>query len=454
MAELERLALRCIWPGFPGHEPPDWVRRWLSQGLGGVVYFGRNVRDPEQVAALSGTLRAEQPDLVVAIDEEGGDVTRLELATGSSSPGNWALGVVDDVETTEAVARGIGTLCAAAGVNLDFAPVADVNSNPRNPVIGVRSFGAEPELVARHVSAFVRGLQSTGVAACAKHFPGHGDTEEDSHLALPVAHGDLDAALVPFRAAVAAGVQSIMTAHIVVPAVDGVPATVSRRLLTDLLRGELGFDGLVVTDALEMRGLAGSVGVEEGAVQALAAGADALCLGFELGEEDVRSVCAAILEAVRSGRLAEERVAEAARRAERLARWAGRPHPADVLPEAGLEAARRALHVEGDVQVDGPARVVELLPEPNIAAGPHEHSLAHLLDTADGGRLVIVLRDAHRYERERTEAERLLEAHPDAIVVETGLPSWRPPAARAYIATQGAGQANLEAAAERLRGEG
>ena len=452
MSDLDQLALRCIWPGFPGHEPPDWVRRWLAEGLGGVVLFGRNVRDLEQVASLSAALRAEQPELLVATDEEGGDVTRLELASGSSSPGNWALGAVDDVEATEAVARRLGSLCAAAGVNLDFAPVADVNSNPRNPVIGVRSFGAEPDLVARHVAAFVRGLQACGVAACAKHFPGHGDTEDDSHLSLPVAQGDLEAALVPFRAAVEAGVQSMMTAHIVVPGVDDVPATVSRKLLTDLLRGELGFDGLVVTDALEMQGLAGSVGVEQGAVQALAAGADALCLGFELGDEDVRAVCAAVVEAVRAGRLAEERLEEAAGRVESVARWATGPRPLEVAGEVGLEAARRAVQVDGDVRLNGPARVVELLPEPNIAAGPHKHSLAKLLGaTPGGGRLVVVLRDAHRHEWARSETERLLAESPDAIVVETGLPLWRPAAADAYVATNGAGRVNLEAATEALR---
>jgi len=448
-AELERLALACIWPGFPGLEPPDWVRRRLAEGLGGVVLFGRNCRDLEQVAALSAALRAERPGVIVATDEEGGDVTRLEVETGSSFPGNWALGVVDDPGMTEAVARGIGSLCATAGVNLNFAPVADVNSNPRNPVIGVRSFGADPELVARHVAAYVRGLQSVGVAACAKHFPGHGDTEADSHLELPVAQGDLSDALLPFRAAIEAGVQSMMTAHIVVPELDTAPATVSRRVLTELLRGELGFTGLVVTDALEMQGLAATVGVEQGAVRAIAAGADALCLGFELGDDTVLSVRDAIVDAVQSGELAEERLAEAAARAGRG--WAVRPHAVDS--EVGLDAAWRALRIDGDVRLEGPARVVELLPEPNIAAGVHEHSLEKLLGAgaAAEGRLVIVLRDAHRYEALRAEAEQLLVEHPDAVVVETGLPYWRPPEARGYITTHGAGRANLQAAAEQLR---
>ena len=166
------------------------MRRRLAEGLGGVVLYAWNVESPEQLRALTDDLRSEREDVLIAIDEEGGDVTRLEAATGSSYPGNGALGVVDDVELTERVAASLGAELADAGVNLDFAPVADVNTNPLNPVIGIRSFGADAGLVARHVAAFVRGLQRAGVAACAKHFPGHGDTSVDSHLALPVVDVD------------------------------------------------------------------------------------------------------------------------------------------------------------------------------------------------------------------------------------------------------------------------
>jgi beta-N-acetylhexosaminidase len=451
--ELERLALACVWPGFPGHEPPEWVRRRLSDGLGGVCLFGWNVRDVQQVAELTAALRAENPAVLVSTDEEGGDVTRLEVATGSSFPGNLALGVVDDLGVTAAVGTAIGSLCARAGVNLDLAPCADVNSNPDNPVIGVRSFGADLALVARHVRAFVEGLQRCRVAACAKHFPGHGDTAQDSHHELPHAEGDLEAALLPFRAAIDAGAKSIMTAHIVVPSLDEAPATLSPRVLTELLRGELGFDGLVVTDALEMRAVADTVGVEESAVRAIAAGADALCLGHDLADESVESVCRALTDAVRDGRLPIERLAEAAGRVEAVAGWAV-PQPVDGDPVVGLDAARRALQMDGDARLGAPARVIELFPEPNMAAGPHEHSLAAALgaDDATAGRIVIVLRDAHRHQWARYETERLLAEYPDAIVVETGLPRWRPPTARAYVATNGSGRVNLEAAAEALRG--
>jgi len=447
------MALACIWPGFPGYEAPEWVRRRLADGMGGVCLFGWNVRDVEQVAELTAALRAENPAVLVSTDEEGGDVTRLELATGSSFPGNWALGVADDAGMTAEVAAGIGSLCAQAGVNLDLAPCADVNSNPANPVIGIRSFGADPALVSRHVAAFVQGLQRCGVAACAKHFPGHGDTAQDSHHELPRAEGDLEAALAPFRAAVDAGVKTVMTAHIVVPAFGTGPATVSKELLTGQLRGGLGFDGLVVTDALEMRGLADSVGIEEGAVLALEAGADALCLGHDLADEAVERVCGAITGAVEAGRLPVDRLAKACERIASVAAWA-QPQPVDFDPGVGRGAACRALRVEGDVRLAGPARVVELLPDPNMAAGPAEHSLAQLLGTepdADG-RMVVVLRDAHRYDWVREQADALLADCPNAVVVETGLPYWRPASARNYVATHGAGRANLEAAAEVLLG--
>ena len=295
----------------------------------------------------------------MAIDEEAGDVTRLESVHGSSRPGNFALGAVDDPELTEAVARDLGAELAAAGITLNYAPDADVNSNPANPVIGVRAFGADPALVARHTAAWVRGLQAGGVAACAKHFPGHGDTRVDSHHDLPRITADrdrLDACeLAPFRAAVAAGVQAVMTGHLLVPALDPqLPATLSRRILGGLLREELGFSGVVVTDAVEMRAVADRYGFAGAAVRALAAGADAICVGGERADEHAaRELRDAIVAAVVSGELPEERLAEAAKRVGQLAAWtvAARAAPADVpAPRGagstvGLAAARRAVRV-------------------------------------------------------------------------------------------------------------
>ncbi len=459
---LEPAAAACVFPGFDGVGVPDWLKRLLADGLGGVVLFARNVRDPEQLAELTASLRAERPDLLIAVDEEGGDVTRLEAATGSSFPGNLALGAVDDTELTRRVAAAIGGELAAVGVNLDLAPVADVIVDPGNPIVGVRSFGSGPQLVARHVAAFVEGLQSVGVAACAKHFPGHGETAADSHLELPTVEAGretlLARALPPFAAAVGAGSRAVMTAHVRFPALDPEPATVSAGLI-GLLRSELGFTGLVMTDALEMRAITGTFGLEGGAVRALAAGADALCLGAERTPAEVEAVLAAIVEAVRVGPLPEERLREAAARVGELASWAASPRPHRDR-EAGAEAARRALRVEGNTALDGDPLVVELWPEPTIAAGEAHHGLGELLGAEtvrlvegqslplhDAGQpLVMVLRDAHRHPWQRELVP------PGSVVVETGLPRWRPRDARAFVATYGAGRANLEAAAELFRG--
>jgi beta-N-acetylhexosaminidase len=470
--DLERLAASCLFPGFAGVTASDELRRWLERGLGGVVLFARNVRDREQLRTLTAALRAERPDLIVAIDEEGGDVTRLEAASGSSYPGNHALGAVDDVELTEQVAAALGSDLAGVGINLDLAPVADVNTNPRNPVIGVRSFGADAERVARHVAAFVSGMQRVGVAACAKHFPGHGATEQDSHHELPVASGNLEEALLPFRAAVAAEVRAVMTAHIRVPELGERPATLNRGILHGLLRGELGFSGLVITDALEMRAVSASVGVEEGAVLALAAGADALCLGHDLPPDAVHR---ALLAAVRTGRLDEGRLRETAERVSDTASWTVRPAPPDSREscDVGESAARRALQTDGAVALSRPALVVELSPQPSMAAGEAGRGLgeslrsrlpatevirlagaprdaARLLEGHADRQLVIAVRDAHRHAWQRATTESLVAAAGDAIVVETGLPGWRPSGAAAYLATHGAGRVNLDAAADAL----
>jgi beta-N-acetylhexosaminidase len=468
-SELDQLAAGCLLAGFGGPTVPDWLRGWLDAGLGGVVLFARNVESRPQVAELTASLRAERDGLVIAIDEEGGDVTRLEAARGSSYPGNWALGAVDDTGLTEEVATAIAADLAGVGVGVDLAPVADVNVNTQNPIVGVRSFGSDPDLVGRHVAAFVAGLQGGGVAACAKHFPGHGDTSQDSHLELPVVERNEAAAaamLHPFRAAIDAGTRAVMTAHIQVAGLDDSPATLSAAVIDGLLRDELGFGGAVVTDALEMRAVSATVGAEEGAVRSLAAGADALCLGHDLRPESVQS---SVVEAVRTGRLAEDRVGEAASRVAELGGFSGEPRRDAARQDIGLDAARRALVSEGEVALARPPVVVELLPEASIAAGTAAHGLADALDSAPvvrlhdapldarsliakhfGRQLVVVVRDAHRHTWERVAATALLEAAPDGVLVEVGVPVWRPDVAN-YVATNGLGRVNLEAAAERLQ---
>ncbi|MFI7591333.1 glycoside hydrolase family 3 protein [Micromonospora sp. NPDC049359] len=487
---LPTLAAAVLQPGFVGTTPPPWVCRWLGEGLGSVVLFARNVVDTAQVAALTATLRAERPDVIVAIDEEAGDVTRIESARGSSRPGNYALGAVDDPALTEAVALDLGIELAAAGVTLDYAPDADVNSNPANPVIGVRSFGADPALVARHTAAWIRGLQGGGVAACAKHFPGHGDTRVDSHHDLPRITADrarLDACeLAPFRAAVAAGAQAVMTGHLLVPALDAdLPATLSQRILGGLLRDELGFSGVVVTDAVEMRAVADRYGFAGAAVRALAAGADAICVGGERSDEDAaRELRDAIVAAVVSGELPEERLAEAAKRVGQLAAWtvaarAARPSLTHRATDVGLVAARRAVRISTgpDAPVALPltraAHVVEFEPPRNIAIGAETpwgigEPLGELLPGtttvrhaepdvpadpgADAGDhpLVLVVRDLHRHDWMQAAVRRALANRPDAVVVELGVPALVVGAV--HLATHGATRASGRAAAEVLTG--
>jgi beta-N-acetylhexosaminidase len=465
VTSVERLALRCVLPGFVGTGAPDWVRRRAGDGLGGVVLFARNIEDRERLRALTASLHEARPELLVAVDEEGGDVTRLEARTGSSYPGNLALGTADDVGLTRAVAEAIGTDLADVGVDLNLAPVVDVNSNPLNPVIGVRSFGSDPGLVARHTAALVSGLQAAGVAACAKHFPGHGDTEVDSHVGLPVVASDPhDGALEPFQAAIAAGVRAVMSAHIVVPAVEDAPATISRPVMTGLLRDELGFDGLAISDGLDMKALSAESGIPEAAVRALIAGCDAVCVGGGPADSEVvDGIVAALADAVRKGRLLESRLAEAAGRVDALAAWRLAQGPASRPIEGiGLAAARRALRCDGDVRARDHAVVKRFDSEPSIAAGPVPWGVAGALaargvtvkeDVADlpDHSLVIVVRDLHRQPGRLADVEATLARRPDAIVVEMGVPACRPRGAGAYITTSGSARVCAEAAAEVMR---
>ncbi|MFG2502410.1 glycoside hydrolase family 3 protein [Streptomyces sp. NPDC048441] len=486
---LTRDALTVLQPGFVGTSAPDWLLRRIGEGLASVGLFGRNIASPEQLAALTAQLRAERDDVLVAIDEEGGDVTRLEVRSGSSFPGNHALGAVDDTALTRDVAAELGRRLAACGVNLNWAPSADVNSNPDNPVIGVRSFGADPLLVARHTAAYVEGLQSVGVAACTKHFPGHGDTAVDSHHDVPRIGVDSEVLrardLAPFRAAIAAGSRAVMSAHILVPSLDAeYPATLSRRILTGILREELNYDGLIVTDGMEMQAISATYGIERGSVLAIAAGADAICVGGGLADDDtVLRLRDALVAAVRSGELSEERLADAATRVRALAHWTSVPGAAKRPggapgTEIGLTAARRALTVtRGEsytAPLTDPPYVAAFTPMANIAVGDETPwgvaaELERLLPGTETGsftgadagalalaeagerRVVAVVRDAHRHAWMAESLDVLLSARPDTIVVEMGVPQ-SPPTGSLHIATHGAARVCGLAAAEVITG--
>ncbi len=484
---LSALADAVLLPCFDGTTAPDWLRRRIGDSLGGVCLFARNIGTPDEVAALSASLVAERESVVIAIDEEAGDVTRLDAKTGSPFPGAAALGRVDDAAATTEIAREVGELLAAAGVSLNFAPCADVAVDPSNPVIGSRSFGADPALVARHAAAWVAGQQAAGVAACVKHFPGHGDTAADSHRSVAVLRGDLDAlraeSIPPFAAAIGAGAASIMAGHLLAPAVDDAPASVSHRWLADILRGELRFDGAVVTDALEMAGVAERYGIPGGAVQALAAGADLLCIGGRTRPpEELDGIRDAIVVAVRSGALTEERLADAARRAGTLgvaAVRAGIPMSAAATgttaapatrSSATAEIARRALQVIGPLpRWHGPVLAVRCTSTPNIAVGvipwgpaaALPGSVAEVLvgpedpppldRLGSAGMVLVVTRDRHRHPFMAEILQQVRSVRADAVLVEmgtTGVAAADGPA----VASYGATLANSRAVVELLRG--
>ncbi len=330
---------QVLLAGYPNGDAPREVLRALADDeLAGVILFRRNLLGgpdaaAEQIRRLAGV--AARPPLV-AVDQEGGRVQRFH-APVLELPPMRELGRRDDPDLTRRAARALGRQLGAIGFNVNFAPVLDVDTNPDNPVIGDRSFGADPALVARHGVAFARGLRDAGIMACGKHFPGHGDTVLDSHLALPsLPHdmGRLEAVeVVPFRAA-AGEVESIMTAHIVFHALDpDRPATLSKRVVTGLLRERLGYDGLVVSDDLEMKAIADHFPSGRAAVEAIGAGCDLLLICATVGwlEEARAALCA---EAGRDAAFAA-RLHEAAERV-RAKRSVLRCEPADA---AGLRRA-------------------------------------------------------------------------------------------------------------------
>jgi beta-N-acetylhexosaminidase len=433
----ETLALRVLLPSFNGTTVPSDVLQLLEEGLGGLCLFGSNTADgPEAIAAYTADVRSVSPGAVIAVDEEGGDVTRLHVPDGSPVLGPLALGAADDLVLTRAVGRAIGLELAAVGITLDLGPVADVNSNDDNPVIGTRSFGSSASEVAAHVAAWTLGLQSAGVAACAKHFPGHGDTAVDSHLALPVLNVDLSTLaareLVPFVAAIEAGAAAVMTSHVVVPDLDPeLPATLSASIL-GLLRDRLGFRGVIVSDALDMAGASAGRGIPEAAVRSIAAGADLLCIGADNSVEQVRSIQAALVDAVRSGRLAEARLAEAANAVSRLhdssARRPVDPADGPQTNQMLAEGAARSVTVTGELPTLAGARVVRVDSAGTIAIGAAPWGLPADAVVAPGstdlpdGPLVVQVRDAHRQPDVRAT---LAAAGPDAVVVEWGWPGRR-----------------------------
>jgi beta-N-acetylhexosaminidase len=488
LRELRRLAGAVLCVGVPGGPPDAALLRALADlQPGGLILFERNVTTPAEtktrvdalVAACEGAVRP-----FVAVDQEGGRVARLG-AGAAQIPAMMAVGATGDLALAERVGRALARDVRRFGANLDFAPVLDLALVARSTIVGTRAFGDDPRRVAALGSALIRGLRAGGVAAVAKHFPGHGNTALDSHRALPVVATDAatlrERELVPFRAAFAADVECVMSAHVVVPALESdVPATLSRHALTDVLRGELRFEGVCFTDCLEMEAIASSIGTAPAAARAIAAGADCalvshrLALAFAARE--------AIVEAVRTGELSPARLEGAAERVGRLraALERARPEPFEDAPDVARAVAERAItQVRGRAALDGtqPVTVVsfegaarepgslnlalrrrrlrsELLRAPLEPDAEMSEQLVALLAAQPGREVVVVTRRAHVFGLQRRAVEAILAIAPEAVIVSVLEPFdvLALPQARNVLCAYGDCEPTVEALADVLSG--
>lgn len=351
LREIRRHIGQLAIVGFDGHDIPEDVQRLAREfDLGGVIYFARNVDAPEQVAEMSRQAQglAQELPLWVSVDQEGGRVARLKRPF-TEWPPMMTLGRANDERLAERFAGALAAELKAVGVSLDYAPVLDVHTNSRNPVIGDRALAERAEDVARLGAAIVRTLQAEGIAACGKHFPGHGDTSTDSHHELPLVEHSPDRLerieLVPFKAAIEAGVASIMTAHILVPALDAHrPATLSPDIVDGLLKTRLGYTGLVLSDDLEMKAISGRYGHSDATVQAIAAGCDAVLMCAPNAEQQAAAF-EALIHAVESGRIGVKRIEDALARHRRVKeRFLGGRRPAPLTGAALKGALGRDEH--------------------------------------------------------------------------------------------------------------
>jgi beta-N-acetylhexosaminidase len=343
--ELERQAASLFTVGFYGKSVTDDLRGLLARGVGGVIHFARNVGTPEEVLELNRDIKrtAGRP-LLLAIDQEGGQVARLRNGF-TEIPPMRAVGATGNATLARELGMLIGRELRAVGFDMNYAPILDIDTNPANPIIAARSFGRTPELVTEMGLALAAGLQEVGVAACGKHFPGHGDTSQDSHLELPTLPHAMErleqVELAPFKAAAGAGIASFMTAHVIFQAVDAkYPATMSRAVLTGILRDKLGYDGMVVTDDVEMKAIADNYGVEEAVLLGLNAGVDHFlcCHTAALAHKAIDS----IVTAVQTGKVSQQTLDTATRRFQAVRGRYEQP----VGSAAGLAVLRSPEHLQ------------------------------------------------------------------------------------------------------------
>jgi beta-N-acetylhexosaminidase len=344
MHDLETQAARLFTVGFHGQAITADLTKLVARGVGGVIFFSRNVGQPAEVAQLTNAIKrlATRP-LVLALDQEGGQVARLRQGF-TEIPAMRVIGAGGSAALAREVGALIGREVRAVGFDLNYAPVLDIDTNPNNPVIAARSFGRTPELVSELGVAFAQGLECAGVAACGKHFPGHGDTSQDSHLELPRLPHSLErlerVELKPFAAAIEAGIPSLMTAHVIFEPLDPIyPATMSRPVLHGLLREKMGYEGLVISDDIEMRAIADHYGVEDLVVRGLNAGIDQFlcCHTAELAHRAIE----AVIRAVENGTVSREALEAAHRRSAAFTHRYARP----AVDEPDLGVLRSDAHL-------------------------------------------------------------------------------------------------------------
>lgn len=345
-ADSKRAAAQLLTVGFFDQFLSDPLKKLLDAGVSGVVLFARNIDTPEQVAELNYSIKryAGRP-IYIGLDQEGGLVQRLRQGF-TRVPPMRAVGSVADVELARRLGRLLGRELRAVGVDVNYAPILDVDTNPKNPIIGNRSFSRDAELVGALGVAVGQGLEDAGVASCGKHFPGHGDTEQDSHQELPRLSHSLErleqVELVPFRKWVEAKLASVMTAHVIFEPIDpDFPATMSRRVLHGILREQMGYDGLIITDDIEMKAIADHYGYDEAALKGIEAGVDNFlcCHTAEVAHQIIETVS----QGLTTGRVDALRLADANRRtAAFVERWA-KPAEAAAFDQLATQEADELL---------------------------------------------------------------------------------------------------------------
>lgn len=336
MKQLERAAAKLVCAGFHGTTVPKELEDLITRGIGGIVFFSRNVESPQQFADLAADLKdlAQDRPLLTSIDQEGGRVLRLREPF-TIIPPMRAVGAAGDEQLARELGRVVARELRAVNIDMNLAPVLDVDTNPDNPVIGARSFGRDADLVAQMGCALLRGIQDEGVAACGKHFPGHGDTSQDSHVDLPALNHPLERLLTvelrPFKAAIAAGVSAIMSAHVTFRPIDEkFPATLSEPVLDGLLRKRLMYDGVIISDAMDMKAITDHFGFDDAIIRGTRAGIDLFMLCHS-HEQQYRAI-EVIVKAVEGGELPERRVFEAGERLDRLFAKYVKPPTRGALP--------------------------------------------------------------------------------------------------------------------------